>query len=497
MVQQTQETYSPALPIGHELQEYTIEAILGIGGFGITYRAHDNHLHQKVAIKEFFPANLAARNPKTGTVGIKSPEYQTEFAWGKTRYTQEAQTLARFNHPNIVRVNRYFEANSTSYLVMTFEEGKSLEAMLKEDQEWTQERILGLILPLLSGLEEIHHGGYLHRDIKPDNIILRSKDNCPVLIDFGSARSTFASQTMTALVSPGYGPAEQYSSENADQGPWTDIYAMAAVAYHIISGQVPVPAPNRLKKDSLIPAIFVGRGRYKKSFLAAIDNGLSINERKRPQDIATWIQALTTESSEPVKETPEAPQKIHRISDPIFSLNIPSPTSSSPGSIKQKEKLPPETFLQRNDISGKHLWIGAAGLLTAIFISTIATLSTDKGYLRAAHFFYTTALKAKNPDFIYGFVCPSYFKSEMTRADLDNDANMPAWARDIVIESSTKATITTVINEADGIIEKKTWVKTTPNSFWCRDVLIDFNDKKAKLRAEQPKQKINPNPKKR
>jgi serine/threonine protein kinase len=516
---QTQDTYSPALPSGYALQEYTIEAVLGIGGFGITYRAHDNHLHHKVAIKEFFPASLAARNPATGTVGIKSPDCQSEFTWGKTRYTQEAQTLARFNHPNIVRVHRYFEANSTSYLVMVFEEGQSLETLLNNSQEeWTQARVLELLMPLLSGLAEIHGGGYLHRDIKPENIILRSKDNTPVLLDFGAARSITASHTMTALVSPGYGPAEQYSTDHTDQGPWTDIYAMAAVAYRIVSGRVPVPAPNRLKKDSLIPAVFVGDGRYSKPFLSAIDLALSINDKQRPQSVTAWIEALTATptiaQAEPSPATPQPepepeqaaprnaptpdPQPIRIQSPP------PNPTSQDIHPINRlarplKAMPQRETFLQRHNINLRHLWLATFVLLIALVVGSIGLLTTDTGYLRTAHFIYTTALKADNPDLTYAFICPSYFHSEMNRSDLDIDRNTTQWADNISITAKDKAAITTIADIGTGLVKTQTWTKPTVGSFWCRDVLHDFNNNKTQLPTptSQPKRTTTASSKKR
>lgn len=493
--QEIQETYSPALPTGYALHEYTIEKVLGIGGFGITYLAHDNHLHHKVAIKEFFPANLAARNPATGTVGIKSPDCQTEFTWGKTRYTQEAQTLARFNHPNIVRVSRYFEANSTSYLVMDFEEGKSLEAILNEGQEWTESRLLGVLLPLLSGLAEIHKVDYLHRDIKPDNIILRSKDNSPVLLDFGAARST--TSNMTAMVSPGYGPAEQYSTDHADQGPWTDIYALAAVAYRIISGRIPVPAPHRIKKDTLIPAVFMGQDRYTKPFLTAIDLALSIDEKKRPQTVTTWAETLTPPqpvetAPEPQQQQPE-PEPTHdqppiRIPDPIRPPAPPhnQTTSQAPTTPKPMppREPPRETFLQKHDISSQQLWISGIGIFLAIAAIAIGLLFTDKGYLRTAHFLYTTALKANNPEFTYTFICPSYFQSEMTRKNLDSDMNATQWVSDIAIDTPEKATITTSLPDHT---HKQTWSKPTASSLWCRDVLADYKNNKSQPQKEQTK----------
>lgn len=515
---QIQETYSPALPIGTVLNEYVIESVLGIGGYGITYLAHDNHLQLKVAIKEFFPATLAARNHSTGTVGIKSIECQNEFAWGKTRYTQEAQTLARFNHPNIVRVNRYFEANHTSYLVMDYEEGKSLEAILRDGEQWTQSQLLDLLLPLLEGLTEIHKFGFLHRDIKPDNIVLRSKDDTPVLLDFGAARAT-ATDNMTAMVSPGYGPAEQYSSDNADQGPWTDLYALAAVAYRIVSGRIPIPAPNRIKKDTLIPAVFVGQNRYSKSLLSAIDKALSIDEAKRPQSAAVWaemliatntIQAPQTPSPEahkpasaPHSDSPiERPtQPILRIPDPPYistPIETPQPiTQDEPPqkpNLKAKPLPDPETYWEKNNITANRLGKWMAWTALAIVASFVVMLTTDKGYLRTAHFLYTTALKANNPEFTYSFICASYFQSEMTRIDLENDAQNDPWTTTIDIDSPAKATVTSTVN---AVQTKQTWTKPTPTSLWCRDVLTDYNNKPKPAPIERPKTTKSPASRKR
>lgn len=301
------ETFSPALAEGYRLQEYTILSVLGIGGFGITYLAGDNHLQARVAIKEFFPANLAVRNHTTGTVGIKSSECTQDFTWGRERYAQEAKTLAKFDHASIIRVYRYFETNGTSYMVMPYEDGLSLSGALAIDEEWPESRILKLLTPLLDGLASVHQAGILHRDIKPENILIRSRDGSPVLLDFGSARSVFASHTMTALVTPGYGPVEQYSDEG-DQGPWSDIYSMAAVLYRVIAKRAPVPAPNRIKKDSLLPAVFAGRGRYSPAFLEAIDAALAIDSETRPQTIAQWLALLAGEPRATLVETmPSAP----------------------------------------------------------------------------------------------------------------------------------------------------------------------------------------------
>jgi len=290
----TPTTISPALPAGYVLHEYEIISILGMGGFGITYLATDTHLQLKVAIKEFFPSSLAIRDSASGSVAVNSEQSQEDFAWGKSRFIKEAQTLARFTHPNIVHVYRFFEANSTSYMVMAYEEGKSLEDVLVNASEtWDKQRIIDFVTPLLDGLAVIHESGFLHRDIKPSNIFIRTKDDSPVLLDFGSARLAVSTQAITSLISPGYGPIEQYFDQGT-QGPWSDIYSMGAVLYRIVSGTPPVPAIQRVKKDSMLPAVFAGMGKFPSPFLKAIDIALSIDETKRPQKVGDWASLLKT-----------------------------------------------------------------------------------------------------------------------------------------------------------------------------------------------------------
>ncbi len=286
------QTLSQSLPPGTLLKEYSILAVLGMGGFGITYLAADNYLHLKVAIKEYFPSSAVVRNPFSGAVALKSEKAETEYSWGKDRFMREAQTLARFGHKNIVQVFRYFEGNGTCYMVMAYEEGQSLETALEANPaRWDTQAVLDLLLPLLDGLESVHAAGFLHRDIKPANIVLRSKDGSPVLIDFGAARAPTATDALTIVLSHGYGPPEQYSRQG-HQGPWTDIYALAGVLYRIVSGSVPPVSLHRMKDDPIIPATFSGEGRFGEALLKAIDLALSVDETRRPQSIAEWRKLL-------------------------------------------------------------------------------------------------------------------------------------------------------------------------------------------------------------
>jgi serine/threonine protein kinase len=279
-----------ALPSGTELVgDYRIERVLGAGGFGVTYLADEIALARLVTIKEYFPSDIAARAQGI-EAAPRSKDCAGDYRWGLDRFIEEAQTLAKFNHTNIVRVYRYFRANNTGYMVLHFEEGQSLKAWLKGLGRAPRQKELDIILgPLLDALELIHKSDFLHRDIAPDNIIIR-KTGDPVLIDFGSARGEIASHTKTvsALVKPGYSPYEQYAETSRRQGPWTDIYALGATLYHAVTGKRPPDAPSRMVNDELVSARESALGSYRAGFLKAIDRALSLTIESRPQEIAAW-----------------------------------------------------------------------------------------------------------------------------------------------------------------------------------------------------------------
>jgi serine/threonine protein kinase len=277
-----------ALPAGFALQEYRIEKVLGVGGFGLTYLALDGNLNLKVALKEFLPDDVATRGPDQ-SIGPRSPDSAESFGWGKQRFLDESRTLASFRHPNIVRVMRFFEGNGTAYMVMEFVEGAALPDWIKTRRPLSEALATSLIAPLLDGLQVVHKSGYLHRDIKPGNIYVR-EDGTPVLIDFGSARQR--ASELTAIVSPGYAPFEQYQTQG-NQGPWSDLYALGGVLYWLVTGQRPHEAVARIRADTMPSALQTGdRGLYRPAFLAAIDWALAPAEEQRPQSVAEWREAL-------------------------------------------------------------------------------------------------------------------------------------------------------------------------------------------------------------
>ena len=279
-----------ALPPGYALHEYRIEQTLGIGGFGLTYLATDSNLNLKVAIKEYLPGDLAHRG-EDQSVRAKSESTSESFKWGLSRFLDESRTLASFRHPNIVRVLRFFEANNTAYMVMEFVAGQPLGEWIRSRRPLEQDAVLAIAGPLLDGLDLIHRTGYLHRDIKPGNVYIRD-DGSPVLLDFGSARAASASGELTAIVTPGYAPIEQYHSQG-QQGPWSDLYAFGGVLYWMITGKRPVEAVARVRQDMLPPVLQAAdRNRYSAELLTAVDWALVSHEEQRPQSVSEFRSAI-------------------------------------------------------------------------------------------------------------------------------------------------------------------------------------------------------------
>lgn len=287
-------TNHSALPIGARVGRYQIVSVLGQGAFGITYRARDTHLERDVAVKEYLPALLAAR-PDGVSVLPRSTEVAEDFFHGRRQFLDEAKTIAKLGHvPAVVRVHDFLEANGTGYAVMQLLEGQSLAALLRRERRLRQAAVERLLYPLLDGLEQIHATGFLHRDIKPENIIV-APDGTPTLIDFGASRYAVVDRTQlfTAIFTPAYAALEQFTSER--QGPFTDIYALAATLYACVAGEAPLSAAKRMMGGAaMASAQTVGAGTYTPNLLFAIDAGLCLKAEERPQTIVEWRTIFAT-----------------------------------------------------------------------------------------------------------------------------------------------------------------------------------------------------------
>lgn len=284
--------HNKALPPGTVLREWRLEQVLGVGGFGIVYRARGIYFDELVAIKEYFPSAIADRRDGDTVVPTDSSAEEVH-ALGLKKFVEEAKLLWNLSkptrHPNIVSVRSLFEIHGTAYMVMDFESGVSLSQILRKGQKFDETSLLALVKPIAEGLERAHRVGVLHRDIKPANILV-GEDGRPVLIDFGSARFETGEATNTKVTfhTPPYAAIEQYV-KTYSQGPWTDIYALGVVLYECITGEKPPEVLERLHGglgEALAGKAWPG---YSKAFLRAVDAAMIIRPEERPQSISKWL----------------------------------------------------------------------------------------------------------------------------------------------------------------------------------------------------------------
>ena len=309
-----------------------MRSVIGAGGFGIVYLAHDTLLDREVAIKEYLPASLATRG--TGLqVTVRQSDKRELFTRGMRRFVNEAQILAKFRHAALVSVLRYLETNGTAYMVMPFYRGKTLRDMVHDGfRTKSTKDLFSILLPVLDGLALIHSVECYHRDISSDNILIL-ENGAPILLDFGAARHTELSgeNPTTIILKPGFAPIEQYGSDDSELvlGPWTDIYAMSAVAYQLVSGNMPPVSVTRFLRDTLKPAVSYASPDLPVSVLKVIDAGLSVRPKGRPQAVATYCGALLEAAGESTLELPTPDHK------PFVPPGIPIPKvtdgESAPG----------------------------------------------------------------------------------------------------------------------------------------------------------------------
>ena len=313
-----------ALPQGSVLRDYTIEEVLGHGGFGIVYKARHNELDHVVAIKEYLPSELAVR--EGATIRAKSAECETHFADGLRRFREEAKALIEFQqHPSIVDCREFFRANGTAYLVMEYVEGLPLSEALRQREAagkpFTESDLLAIAIPLAQGLAHIHRAGVIHRDIKPANILVRRSDQQPVLIDFGAAKQAVAEHSRSlAPYTEGYAALEQVA--DGQLGPWTDLYGFGAVLWRMVAGgNPPWDPPNPVKVESranarvreaddpLPTAKELGAGRFAEQVLEMIDGCLQLRDTERIREsdrVVEVLQGSDGESQQPAKAQPRA-----------------------------------------------------------------------------------------------------------------------------------------------------------------------------------------------
>lgn len=281
-----------ALPAGTRFGELEILGTLGVGGFGIVYLARDHSLEREVAVKEYMPSQFAMRDGMSH-VSVRSASMKDTFEVGRRSFVNEARLLARFDHPSLLKVYRFWEANGTAYMAMPRLVGQNLREARKSlptppPEAWAR-RIFDSVL---GGLAILHAQQVWHRDIAPDNIFMPADGSPPILLDFGAARQAIGDRTQvfTAILKPSFAPIEQYAEATSlKQGPWTDFYALAAAMHELLTGRPPPPATARAMGDELAPLAVPG---YAPEFLAALDWALRVAPHHRPPSVAAWREVL-------------------------------------------------------------------------------------------------------------------------------------------------------------------------------------------------------------
>jgi serine/threonine protein kinase len=340
-------SHSLTLATGTRLGEFEITKTIGEGGFGIVYLAWDHSLDRKVALKEYMPSSIAFRSGHT-EIRPRSERHQETFEAGLKSFINESKLLAQFDHPSLLKVYRFWEANGTAYMVMPFLEGATVRDTVRAlptppDEAW----ILGLLAPLFDALAMLHAAQIYHRDIAPDNVLLMADTGRPLLLDFGAARRVIGdmTQALTAILKPGYAPIEQYADmPGLKQGPWTDVYALAAVVHWMILGKTPSPSVGRLFDDPYVPLAQSAAGRYSDAFLQAIDRALAVMPDKRTQSIEAMRQDLFAGSTSAAVLTPlPLPAGVAPTGTPRTVTRAPTQTLRN----EPTQQVPPRTLPPR------------------------------------------------------------------------------------------------------------------------------------------------------
>lgn len=312
--------HGAALEPGIRVGNFSIEAVLGIGGFGIVYRAVQDITGRLVAIKEFFPSTMLDR-VNSHAVRLRAEKDEELFSLGMRCFVKEAMLLSELNHPGLVQVLHFWEENGTAYMVMPFYEGDPLSRLLPDLTPADSAKLIRSLLDgLLPALSYLHERQIYHRDISPDNVFIL-KNGQPMLLDFGAARRIVdKSESVTVILKAGYAPIEQYD-ESGRQGAWTDIYALSALLYKLITGHAPPASAVRICHDEVAPLLQTHAGQYPRNILHAIDVGLAVRTEDRPPSIAAWKKYLEMPEDAVRPDGPDAKP------DAVLLLRPPSSAS--------------------------------------------------------------------------------------------------------------------------------------------------------------------------
>jgi serine/threonine protein kinase len=364
------------LAAGSRLQEFVIERVIGMGGFGVVYLARDTSLNRTVAIKEYMPNHMVSRTDGL-TVTLKSESFAQDFETGKTNFINEARMLARFKHFALVEVFRFWEQNCTAYMATPFYDGGTFKEYISGLTSPLDEAGLkAVLLPILDALQHMHQEKVYHRDISPDNIMIL-KDGRPILLDLGAARAIEieSAQALTVLVKPGYAPIEQYGGDsNRDQGPWTDIYGVGASAYFALIGKPPPPSASRVMRDAIVKLAELKPSGYSPDFLNAMDAALAVRPDDRPQSVAS-LKAMFNETR------PEKAQE--SVDAQVAKAQVAKAQVAKAANATPKPKIaPPEASnLNSENVAAKKsrsptAWIGLA-VLAVVGILAWAVLTSQ------------------------------------------------------------------------------------------------------------------------
>ena len=351
---------------------YTIEGVLGQGGFGITYLGIDELHEKKVAIKEFFPQGIVTRNIEyQDTVTVTFVGEKDNYEKGKERFLKEARTMAKFSKDEgIVKALDFFEINNTAYIVMEYLEGITLKQYLRENQRIAPEDLIELLVPLIESLDEIHSQGMIHRDISPDNIMVLP-DGRIKLMDFGAARdyTEFGEKSLSIVLKPGYAPPEQYQTHGI-QGPWTDIYALCATMYKCITGETPPDAIDRVIDDHLKKISEFGI-TIPPQVESVIIKGMSVSAKDRYQDIKDFCEDLYGG----YEEIPASENEEIEIEQVLIKENVENKVKKKTSVQEVKSKPDNKKYRQQKKLSGKAV---LAVILCILLVGGGVKLYSDK-----------------------------------------------------------------------------------------------------------------------